>query len=119
MGCVRRTLIDAVQVKNFILSILHIIISVSNSLLDVFFEWVEWKVEKLTQGEAMHRNTVAYAELKVGQEREVYQRWLENEGILLTNKISDKKGLSKEYSAKVGASLVSDNSVNVLFYSNH
>jgi hypothetical protein len=119
MGCVNRPLIDAVQVENFILSILHIIIGVGNSLLDVFYGWIEWRVEKLTQGEAMHRNKVAYAELKVGQEREVYQRWLENEGNLLKNKISEKKRLSKEYSAKVGASLVSDNSSNVLFYSNH
>ncbi len=83
MGCVKRSLIDSVQVENFIRSILHIIISVSNSLLDVFFEWVEWKVEKLTQGEVIHRNTVAYTKLKFGQEREVYQRWLENEGIFI------------------------------------
>jgi hypothetical protein len=83
MGCVKRPLIDAVPIDNFILSVLHIIIGIGNTLLDDFYEWIEWRVEKLTQQEVAHRNTVVYAELQVHQEKEVYDRWLENiKGIL-------------------------------------
>lgn len=45
--------------------------------------------------EVMHRNTVAYAELKFGQEREVYQSWLEIEGILLANNVPEKNDFQK------------------------
>jgi hypothetical protein len=38
-------------------------------VIDGFFEWIEWRVEKLTQEEVVHRNAVVYAELKVDQER--------------------------------------------------
>jgi hypothetical protein len=106
MGCTKVPLIDAVPIENYILSILHIIIGVGNSLLNVFHEWIEWRVEKLTQGEVTHRNTVAYAEVKVRCEKEKFEKWLENEGILLANKTSDKKRLSKEYSSKVVATLL-------------
>jgi len=38
MGCVKRPLIDAVPIDNFILSVLHIIIGFGNTLLDDFYE---------------------------------------------------------------------------------
>jgi hypothetical protein len=50
MGCTKVPLIDSVPIENYILSILHIIIGVGNSVLGVFYEWIEWRVEKLTQG---------------------------------------------------------------------
>jgi hypothetical protein len=49
----------------------------------------------------VHRNAVVYAELKVDQEKEAYDRWLEDEGVLLADKISEKKRLSKDYQTKV------------------
>jgi hypothetical protein len=97
----KRPLIDAVPIENFILSVLHIIIGIGNTLIDGFFEWIEWRVEKLTQEEVVHRNAVVYAELKVDQEKEAYDRWLEDEGVLLADKISEKKRLSKDYQTKV------------------
>jgi hypothetical protein len=47
---------------------------------------------------------VVYAELKLEQEKESYDSWLNNEGVLLADKIAPKKRLSKEYSAKVNLS---------------
>jgi hypothetical protein len=41
MGCVKRPLIDAIPIDNFILSVLHIIIGIGNTLLDDFYEWIE------------------------------------------------------------------------------
>ncbi len=58
--------------------------------LTFFYEWIECRVEKLTQGEETHRNTVAYAEVKVRREKEKYKKRLENEGILLAKKSSEK-----------------------------
>jgi hypothetical protein len=70
---------------------LHTIIGVGNSLLDVFYEWIEWRVEMLTHQEVVHRNTVVYMELKADQEKDAFQKWLENKGVLLVNKIFDIK----------------------------
>jgi hypothetical protein len=67
---------------------LHIIIGIGNSPLDVFFE-----VEKLMQAELTYLNTVMYAEVKVQHAKEKYKRWLDNQGVLLTNKFSGKKCL--------------------------
>jgi len=91
MGCVKRPLIDLFPIENFIMSILHIIIGVGNSLLDVFYEWIEWRVKKLTQQEVVHRNTVVYMEIKANQEKEAFQKWLKNEGSCLRTKFSIKK----------------------------
>jgi hypothetical protein len=49
----------------------------------------------------VHRNTVVYAKLKVVHVKEAYDRLLEDEGVLLADKISEKKRLSKDYHAKV------------------
>ncbi len=44
LGCVKRPLIDAVPIENFVLSVLHIIIGIGNSILDTLFQWIEWRV---------------------------------------------------------------------------
>jgi hypothetical protein len=95
MGCIKTPLIDAVPIENFILSVLHIIIGIGNTLVVAFYEWIEWRVEKLSQQEVIHRNTVVYAELKLEQEKESYDSWLNNEGVLLADKIAQKKGCRK------------------------
>jgi len=41
MGCIKTPLIDAVPIENFILSVLHIIIGIGNTLVDAFYEWIE------------------------------------------------------------------------------
>jgi len=45
----------------------------------------------LTHQEVVHRNTVVYMELKADQEKDAFQKWLENKGVLLVNKIFDIK----------------------------
>jgi hypothetical protein len=41
MGYIKTPLIDAVSIENFILSVLHIIIGIGNTLVDAFYEWIE------------------------------------------------------------------------------
>jgi hypothetical protein len=43
-----------------------------------------------------------YAEVKADNEKQKYDLWIENEGIMLGNKVYNKAQLSEQLSAKVG-----------------
>ncbi len=58
MSCTHSPLLDAVPVENFRISMLHMIIGIGNSLIDIFFEWIEWRIEQLSEGELLHWNTM-------------------------------------------------------------
>jgi hypothetical protein len=105
MGCTHSPIFDAVPVENFIISMLHIIIGIGNSLLDIFFEWIEWRIEQLSEGELLHRNTVCYVEVESDHVKQKYDSWIENEGIMLGNKVYNKAQLSKQLSAKVSIAI--------------
>ncbi len=84
-------LIDSVPIENFILSVLHIIIGMGNSLISSFLEWVEERVEKLLPNEVEARNRVLYATLQLSSANTDYESWLQNGGILLTDIQLEKK----------------------------
>ena len=88
-----RPLIDAVAVENFILSVLHILIGMGNVLIESYLEWIEERVEKLTLAEVEARNRIIYATIQLKQAEEVLERFLENDGILLSDKQLDKQVL--------------------------
>jgi hypothetical protein len=88
MGCTHSPIFDAVPVENFIISMLHIIIGIGNSLLDFF--WVDW----MEDGTAQWRGA-----------KQKYDSWIENEGIMLGNKVYNKAQLSKQLSAKVSIAI--------------
>jgi len=69
-GCMHSPLFDAVPINNYIVSVLHIIIGIGNSLVDVLFDWVEWRIEKLTPAEVTVRNSMMYAEVQLVQAKE-------------------------------------------------
>ena len=98
-GCTAEPLIDCIPIENFILSILHIIIGIGNSLIECLFEWVEERIEVLPPNVVEARNRVLYATLKHSSINEDYKSWLENGGILLTDiqmKKKQMKGLLDE-----------------------
>jgi hypothetical protein len=70
-GCTHSPLFDAVPIKNYIVSVLHIIIGIGNSLVDILFDWVEWRIEKLTPAEVTNRNSMMYAEVQLVQAKEI------------------------------------------------
>jgi hypothetical protein len=71
---------------------LHIIICIGNSQVDVLFNWVKWRIGKLTPAEVTVRNSMMYAEeVQLVQAKERYEHWLDNEGVTLASKISKKK----------------------------
>jgi len=88
-----RPLIDAVAVESFILSVLHILIGMGNVLIESYLEWIEERVEKLTLAEVEARNRIIYATIQLKQAEEVLERFLENDGILLSDKQLDKQVL--------------------------
>lgn len=100
-GCTHKPLFDAVPVENYIISILHIIIGVGNTLVDILFDWVEWRMERLTPAEVTQRNAVLYAEIALRQATKRHENWKDNEGSMIGSKVTDKKRLQKELSAKV------------------
>jgi hypothetical protein len=51
MGCTAKPLFDAIEISNYIICILHIVIGIGNKLVDCLLEWVEQRVEKLTDEE--------------------------------------------------------------------
>jgi len=101
-GCTAKPLFDAVPVCNYILSILHIIIGIGNSLVDGLFEWVEERIEKLTDPEIQARNSVLFAEVQYERLKEDYGHWLENDGLDLVDKQLNKSFLNDCFREKVG-----------------
>jgi hypothetical protein len=77
-------------VENFIVCVLHILIGVGNALLESFLDWIEERVEMITQPEIAMRNEVIFAEVHYSRLRNQYDRWLEDQGIYLTDKQVDK-----------------------------
>jgi hypothetical protein len=101
MGCTDKPLFDAVPVCNYILSILHIIIGIGNSLVGSVFEWIEERVEKMTAEEIEARNSVLFAEVQHDRAKEEYNHWLENDGITLVDKQLSKTFLKETFQEKV------------------
>jgi hypothetical protein len=89
-GCTAAPLFDAVPVENFIVPVLHILIGIGNALIDSFLDWIEERVEVVTQPEIVMRNAVIFAEVHYNRLQNEYNRWLEVEGVLLTEKQVNK-----------------------------
>ncbi len=60
-GVTKRPLFDAVQIQNYIVSVLHIIIGICNTMTDGIIEWLESRVEKLQKAEIEARKRIIYA----------------------------------------------------------
>jgi hypothetical protein len=89
-GCTAVPLFDAVPIENFIVPMLHLLIGVGNALLESFLDWIEERVETITPPEIVMRNEVIFAEVHYNRLHNEYHRWLEDEGVLLTEKQVNK-----------------------------
>ena len=56
-GCTNPPLFDAVPVSNFVVPILHLEIGVGNKMLDTFMEWIDERVELITDEERQARES--------------------------------------------------------------
>jgi hypothetical protein len=70
--------------------VLHILIGIGNALIDSFLDWIEERVEVVTQPEIVMKNAVIFAEVHYNRLQNEYNRWLEVEGVLLTEKQVNK-----------------------------
>jgi hypothetical protein len=93
-GCTEIPLFDSVPVQNYIVPVLHLLIGVGNNLLDSLIEWIMERVEKLTTDEVVHQNSVIYAEAHYQKFKAGYDKWMENEGITLTDSQAQKSALA-------------------------
>jgi len=83
-------LFDAVPVENYIVSVLHILIGVGNTLLESLLEWIEERIEAVSMPEIIARNEVIFAEAHFNRIQNDYDRFLEEEGVYLVDKQVDK-----------------------------
>jgi hypothetical protein len=89
-GCTKDPLFDAVPVENYIVSVLHILIGVGNTLLESLLEWIEERIEAVSMPEIIARNEVIFAEAHFNRIQNDYDRFLEEEGVYLVDKQVDK-----------------------------
>jgi hypothetical protein len=89
-GCTAIPLFDAVPIENFIVPVLHLLIGVGNALLESFLDGIEERVETITPPEIVMKNEVIFAEVHYNRLHNEYHRWLEDEGVLLTEKQVNK-----------------------------
>jgi hypothetical protein len=71
-----------------------LLIGIGNNFLDGFLDWISERVEKLTHREVVHRNAVIYAEARYQNYKTDYDKWIENEGIMLTDYQVQKSSLA-------------------------
>jgi hypothetical protein len=99
-GCTQKPLIDAVPISNYIVPVLHLLIGIGNVLVDSIFEWVEERVEQLTEEEVVACNNILSAEINIENSERDFNQWLENDGIHLTDCILEKKTLQQQLKEK-------------------
>ncbi len=51
MGCVDEPLFTSIQVEQYVLPILHCEIGLGNYMLNLFFDWIIYRVEMVTEEE--------------------------------------------------------------------
>ena len=74
---------DSVPVKNFIFPVLHIQIGLGNYFLRNLIYYIESKVEKLSTGEEVARNTLVTLNHVIAKRRQNRQIWYVNDIVML------------------------------------
>ena len=84
-------MIDSIPIDHIIFSLLHAEIGVGNKVLDSFFEWVDYRVEKLSREEINARNE--YQMAIVSHKEKVVNRdeWINQDGAQLAELRNKKK----------------------------
>ena len=83
------------KIDNFIFPVLHAEIGLGNYLLNSFFDWVDYRIEEVTEEERQKKQQFAPIQKKLNEMETGYNEWSDNEGYdLATLKI--EKGMYKE-----------------------
>ncbi len=100
-GITERPLFDAVPVCNYLIPILHKIIGIGNDFVDTLLEFIEERVEVLSQKERESRNSVIFAEVKHKLAVSEFNNWLEDSGYTLVDKQLHSQAIASLLAAKV------------------
>ena len=74
---------EIVQVKNFIVLVLHIQIGLSNDVLSNLLDFIDSGAEKLSTGEEVARNTLVTVNQVITKRWQDRQIWDVNDGVML------------------------------------
>jgi hypothetical protein len=99
-GCTEKPLLDAVPIEDYVIPILHILIGMGNRLIASVFEWIKARVEKWSPQQIAITNLIYGAQLNYDRASEDFNTWIEQDGILLTEKQIEKKCLKDQLSEK-------------------
>jgi hypothetical protein len=100
-GVTKQPLFDAIPIQNYIVSVLHIIIGMRDTMTDGIIEWLESRVEKLQKAEIEARNRIIYATIQLEEDQKKLEVWLEKDGILLTDYQLEKKRIRDSLAERV------------------
>ena len=86
--------IDSIPIDHVIFSLLHAEIGVGNKVLDSFFEWVDYRVEKLFQEEISARNEYQMAIISHKEKVVNREEWINQNGAQLAELRNERKELN-------------------------
>ena len=92
-GVVDEPLFESVRVDQYIIPILHTEIGLGNSMLKSFFDWIDYRVEIVSDEEKQKRND--YAKLSkeiVEAKKNMLEPWCDEQGIELADLRTEKMG---------------------------
>ena len=90
---VKKLLIDSIPIDHIIFSLLHAEIGVGNKVLDSFFEWVDYRVDKLSQNEINAKNEYIMAIIPHKEKVVKRDEWINQNGAQLAELRNERKEL--------------------------
>jgi len=95
-----KPLFDSVPIRNYIVPVLHLAIGIENILVDAIFEWVEQRIEQLSEEEVIACNKLLSAEINLDTCTGQHTDWLQNDGIKLTDLLLEKRIIQQQLDEK-------------------
>jgi len=99
-GCTDTPLFDSVPLDDYVVPVLHILIGVGNRLLNSVFEWIKERIEKRSDQHKEISNLIHAARLNLETATENFNSWIQQQGILLTEKQIEKNQIKEQLSEK-------------------
>ena len=92
-GSVKKLLFDSVPIENYIFSLLHAEIGVGNKIVDTYFDWINERIEPITDEELELTNDLI--DLKVDLKNHVkdYEEWIKNFSSMLAEFRLERQGI--------------------------
>ena len=89
-GSVKKLLFDSVLIENYIFSLLHAEIGVGNKIVITYFDWINERIEPITDDELELTNFLIDLEIELKKHEKYYDEWINNYSSLLVELILER-----------------------------